>query len=105
TISGLGFQGGATVTIGGVGATVLALSTGEIVVRTPAHALGAADVTVTNPDGQSSTLVGAFTYVPVPSARPGQAAPVTPNVNPAPRAAQPAPAGSAPQPAPLPVGR
>ena len=73
TLRGTGIQPKATVTIGGValqpttssdgdtssvfiydGATVLGLS--------PAHATGAADVVVTNPNGETATLAGAFTF-------------------------------------------
>jgi hypothetical protein len=62
TITGTGFQAGASVTFGGVraGASLLA---GELKGMTPPHPAGTVDVTVTNPDGQSATLTGAYTYV------------------------------------------
>jgi hypothetical protein len=63
TISGENFQAAATVTIGGVAATVTAADATTISVTTPAHAAGAVDVTVTNPDGMTATASGAFTYV------------------------------------------
>jgi plastocyanin len=67
TITGTGFTAGATVSIGGtlVAGAAVATST-SITATTPAHAAGAADIVVTNPDGQSSRLAGGFTFdVPV----------------------------------------
>jgi hypothetical protein len=64
TISGSGFQSGATVTFGGAAATnVVRVSATSITATTPAHAVGTVDVTVTNPDSSSGTLNGGFTYV------------------------------------------
>ena len=65
-ISGTDFVSGATVTFAGAAATVGAVTSTSITVTTPAGAAGAADVVVTNPDNQSSTLTGGFTYVPPP---------------------------------------
>lgn len=64
TITGTEFQQGATVTFGGVAATnvVVGGDTQTIQATTPAHAVGAVDVTVTNPDGRSFTLPKAYTY-------------------------------------------
>jgi hypothetical protein len=63
TISGNNFLSGATVQIGGVMATnVQVTSSSKITANTPAHAAGAVDVTVTNPDYQQNTLPGAYTY-------------------------------------------
>jgi Domain of unknown function (DUF1929)/IPT/TIG domain/Kelch motif len=63
TISGTNLLPGATVQIGGVMATnVQVTNSTTITANTPAHAPGAADVVVTNPDYQSSTLPGAYTY-------------------------------------------
>jgi hypothetical protein len=63
TISGTNFFAGATVKIGGVMATnVRVTSSTTITANTPAGAPGSADVEVTNPDYQSSTLPGAYTY-------------------------------------------
>jgi phospholipase C len=56
TISGSGFATGATVTFGGATAAATVASSTQISVVTPASTPGSADVTVTNPDGQSSTL-------------------------------------------------
>ena len=64
TITGSGFSGGTatTVTIGGAAATNLRLvSDTSIIVTTPEHAAGAADVTVTR-GTESGTLAGGYTY-------------------------------------------
>lgn len=105
SIGGTGFQNGAKVTLGGVAATVITLTSGSIAVKTPAHVAGSVDLVVTNPEGYSATLAGGFTYTPLPDARPGSSNPQTPSVNPAPRPAPPAPAAGLPTPAPLPVSR
>lgn len=62
TVNGGNFMEGATVTFGGDAATVITVTPNWISVATPAHATGAVDVTVTNPDGQRSTLPDSFTY-------------------------------------------
>ncbi len=63
TLSGNNFAAGATVTFGGVAASnVLVASATSLTATTPAHAPGAVDVAVRNPDGQSATLANAFTY-------------------------------------------
>jgi hypothetical protein len=63
TITGTNFVSGATVTFGGTAATgVTFVSSTQIDVTTPAHAAGAADVVVTNPDTQSGTLSSGYTY-------------------------------------------
>ncbi len=63
TIIGANFAAGATVTFGGAAATSITVtSSTQINAVTPAHAVGAVDVTVTNSDGQSGTLAGGFTY-------------------------------------------
>lgn len=72
TITGTGFTSGATVSIGGNAATSVAVvSATSITATTPARAAGAADIVVTNPDGQGGRLAGGFTYnapvVPPPS--------------------------------------
>ncbi|OFX18782.1 MAG: hypothetical protein A2V77_16195 [Anaeromyxobacter sp. RBG_16_69_14] len=61
-LTGSGFASGATVTFGGVAATTSAISATSILATTPAHAAGAVDVKVTNPDAHSATLASAFTY-------------------------------------------
>jgi hypothetical protein len=66
TIFGSGFQSGATVTLGGTAMNATVNSSTTIVARTPAHAPGTVDVVVTNPNGQSGTLSGAYTYADAP---------------------------------------
>ncbi|MGH9365955.1 MAG: NBR1-Ig-like domain-containing protein, partial [Thermoanaerobaculia bacterium] len=68
TISGGNFVSGATVTLGGVAATNVAVASATTLTAvTGAHAVGAVDVVVRNPDGQSATLTNGFTYtVPLP---------------------------------------
>jgi hypothetical protein len=64
TISGSGFQSGATVTFGGAAATnVVRVNATTITATTPAHAPGSVAVVVTNPDASSGTRNGGFTYV------------------------------------------
>jgi hypothetical protein len=68
TITGTGFQTGASVLIGGNSATnVTVVSATQITAVTPAGAAGSADVQVTNPDSQVAILPNGFTYVPPPS--------------------------------------
>ncbi|MEA2163467.1 MAG: hypothetical protein QOK37_1594 [Thermoanaerobaculia bacterium] len=63
TINGTGFASGASVTFGGATATnVAVVSAIKITARTPAHALGAVNVTVTNVDTTSGTLVAGYLY-------------------------------------------
>jgi cytochrome c peroxidase len=64
SISGTGFAQGATVTFGGVPATNVSSSETSIFATTPAHAVGAVNVVVTNPNGTTVTSVNGFTYVP-----------------------------------------
>jgi hypothetical protein len=66
TITGTNFQDGATVKIGGNAATaVVFVGATSLTATVPAGAVGVADVVVTNPDAQSATLVGGFTYLAV----------------------------------------
>lgn len=63
TITGTNFQPGATVTFGGQpAANVVWVSSTMITCSPPAHAAGAVDVVVRNPDGTSATGVNAYTY-------------------------------------------
>lgn len=69
TITGTNFAAGATVTIGGVAASgVTVTNATTITATTPVHAVGAADVVVTNTDGRSGVLPGGFTYLAAPPA-------------------------------------
>jgi len=62
-IQGQSFQPGATVLIGGRAATsVTYVNSSTLSVRTPLGVIGVASVTVTNPDGQATTLANAFIY-------------------------------------------
>jgi hypothetical protein len=71
TITGTGFQPGATVTFGtNACLNVVVVSATEITCETPPGAPGAVDVTVTNPDMQSDTLVDGFTYLADPDPPP-----------------------------------
>ena len=66
TITGTGFQAGATVSLGGTAATgVTVVSSTSITATTPAHAAGTVSVIVTNSDTQSGTLTQGFTYTAV----------------------------------------
>jgi hypothetical protein len=72
TVSGTGFQTGATVTFGGTAATsvVVAANGLSLTAVTPAHAAGLVSIVVTNPAaaaGLSGTLTNAFTYIPPPT--------------------------------------
>lgn len=63
TLSGTNFVSGATISFGGsAGTSVVFNSASSISVHSPAHAAGAVDVVVTNPDGQSDTIASGFTY-------------------------------------------
>jgi hypothetical protein len=64
TITGENFASGATVIFGGTAATsVVVASATRIAANTPPHVEGSVNVVVTNPDGQSATLAGAFAFV------------------------------------------
>lgn len=107
TITGGGFLPGATVTFGGVPATVLSVSGTAIVVTTPGHAPGSVTVVVTNPGQPPSndpgTLVNGFTYIaPVPPPRPGPNMLGMPNPAPPSRFGPSVPGNPAPAPLPRP---
>jgi len=55
------------VTLDGVTAVVRNVNPSgtRIVATTPVHAAGTVDVVVTNPDGQSGTLTGGYTFMPI----------------------------------------
>ena len=64
-VYGGGFAQGATVTFGGIAAANLTVLDPQYLTATaPAHAPGAADIAVSNPDGATGTLTRAFTYTP-----------------------------------------
>lgn len=63
-VTGTNFFPEATVTFGGQAATsVLVGDSKHLTCKTPAHAAGAVDVVVTNPNTQAGTGTGLFTYV------------------------------------------
>jgi hypothetical protein len=80
TIAGFGFQSGSTVTFGGAGTKVTFVNSQYITATTPARAAGSVDVVVTNPDGQSGRLSGAYTYLEVPSVPPPSLTAVAQNI-------------------------
>ena len=81
TLSGSGFYAGATVKFGSNAASnVTVVNSGEITLTTPANNAGSSTITVTNPDGQSATLSGGFTYMNPPPAP----ASITPDHGPTP---------------------
>ncbi|MBK9963428.1 MAG: IPT/TIG domain-containing protein [Holophagales bacterium] len=62
-LSGEGFGAGTRVTVGGAPPqSVELLDARTLRIRTPAHAAGPADVAITNPDGATDSLPGAFRY-------------------------------------------
>jgi hypothetical protein len=63
TLLGQNFVSGATVTFGGVAATSATVASArQINATAPPHKPGAANIVVTNPDGQSGTLASSFIY-------------------------------------------
>ncbi len=68
-ISGTGFAGATAVRFGGIAGTGLTVeSANRITVRSPAHAAGTVNVTVTTPNGTSARAAAAwFTYAPPPT--------------------------------------
>jgi hypothetical protein len=64
TMTGTNFVAGATVTFGGTAATnMTVVNATTITATTPAHAVGAVPVTVTNPTAESASLAAGFTYI------------------------------------------
>jgi hypothetical protein len=64
TITGMGFTGATSVTVGGAAATaVVVVNSSTITATTPAHAVGTVDVAVTTPKGTSPTTGGADNFV------------------------------------------
>jgi hypothetical protein len=73
TISGAGFNSGATVAFGGVNATAVnVVNSTTITATTAAHAGGAVDVTVTNPSQPPATLPNGFMFTGGPKRIRGQ---------------------------------
>jgi len=61
-ISGIGFEPGAAVTLGGSATNVTVLSSTALSATTPPHPAGAVDVVVINPNGQRGLRRGFYTY-------------------------------------------
>ena len=73
-ITGVNFMPGSSLTIGGVPALRLEISSsGSLKATTAPHAPGSADIVLTNPDGQSATLPLGFTYAVGPDPAPAPA--------------------------------
>jgi hypothetical protein len=63
SVTGANFQTGATVSVGGTAASQVSVDRStRLLAVTPAHAAGAVNVVVTNPDTQAGTGAGIFTY-------------------------------------------
>ena len=60
-VTGAGFVSGATLTVGGLPAGNVAVSSVSVDGVIPPHTGGPVDVVVTNPDGRSATRTGGFT--------------------------------------------
>ncbi len=68
TLSGANFLSGATVSFGNALLTnIVVVNSTTITATTPAGAAGAVNVSVSNPDGQTSTLTNGYTYNPPPT--------------------------------------
>lgn len=68
TLTGTGFQNGATVSFGGTAAASVTFnSSTQLSAVTPAHAAGLVNVQVTNPDTGTVTATNAFTFDPIPA--------------------------------------
>lgn len=67
TLSGNGFQQGATVVFGTTSGTVTNVTATRITVTSPARPAGVVSVRVTNTDGQSSVLTNAYRYIAPPA--------------------------------------
>src|SRR5262245_32747026 len=61
-VTGTGFLNAVTLTLDGVAASVIAVTSTTITAVTPAHSSGTVDVVVTNPGGPSVTLAGAYRF-------------------------------------------
>lgn len=68
TITGTDFVSGATISVGGAAcASVAFVSSTSLTCTTPTQSAGPKDIVVTNPDTQSGTGAGLFTFVPAPT--------------------------------------
>lgn len=68
TITGTGFQNGATVSFGGTAAASVTFNNAaQLTATAPARAAGLVNVTVTNPDTGAVTATNAYTFDPLPT--------------------------------------
>jgi hypothetical protein len=81
-VTGSFFQAGAAVDFGGTASPSVTVDRStRLVAMSPAHAAGAVNVTVTNPDSRTGTLAGGFTYCAGARPAPAVAAPSAVAVN------------------------
>ena len=66
-INGSNFVATPAITIGGTSDTCTFVNASSLICNIPAGTAGPQDVTITNPDGQSATLTGAYTYIIAPT--------------------------------------
>ena len=67
-VTGTGFVNGAVVTFGGIpSSTVAFVNDTRLTATAPPKVAGAVDIGVRNPDGQTATLTGAYTYTSGPA--------------------------------------
>ncbi len=78
TITGTNFVSGATVAFGGSTVAGTFVSSTTLTATAPAHAMGAVNVVVTNPDAQAGTLTNGYFYAPATPATATLWYPVTP---------------------------
>ncbi len=67
TITGSNFLGSPTVNLGGASCTVSSSNATQIFCQTTTHVAGATNLVITNPDGQTATGTGAYTYQAAPT--------------------------------------
>jgi hypothetical protein len=68
TLTGANFVATPSVTFGGVAATgIVFINSTTVTCVVPAHAIGAVDIVITNPDANSSTLSAGFLYILPPA--------------------------------------
>lgn len=75
TLTGSGFASDATILVGDAAPVVTMVSATSVTLTAPAHSDGLVDIVLTNPDGQSTRLVGALSYVTTPKSSAATAPP------------------------------
>ena len=66
TVSGLGFEDGAVISIEGTDLSTTFVDSSTLTFTTPPHSVGFVDLKVTNPNTLSDTLAGGLYYIPLP---------------------------------------